>query len=624
MKQLLTLLVILTIHCLFSCSSNSFPEPTPPELGRMPLTIQGGIAPYTKVSDAGFDNGDAVGIYVVNYSDPVTPGILQPNGNHATNNKHIYNAGDNSWKPDAGQQIYWKDETTKVDIYGFYPYQTVSGLIYSISTQADQSTPANYAASDFMWAKKVGVAPQTAPIPLDFGHKMSKLVITLVAGEGFTPDEFATASKVVRLYGINLKARINVATGEVSVTNDFSAIETITPYRDGDTYKAIVAPQTIQTNGLTIEAEVNGISYISQTAFTFSSNKQHNLEITINKQEQSPAKMTFTANRITPWEQDDISHTATAYLQSERNALMALYHATNGDQWKNSTGWGSLQPLNEWYGVTTDAGGHVVELRLNENQLAGSIPTSIAQLSNLCHLDLRGNQLFGELPTEISNLVNLQSIALSDNQLSGSIPTNVWLMPNLTNLYIKGNRFTGDIPIEARSKYYWTTQISPPSMVIFPQQEGYGFNSRIVTDNIAERDALMAFYEATGGPNWLHSNNWNSEKPLEEWYGIGVNEQGVNRIYLAYEGLSGDLSVAATKFVAELNDHTVLEFFDCRGNQMTGGFPVAFTQFPNLMNFRIAYNKLSGVIPQKTQNHAYWNKWVYNPQQTGYGLTLED
>ena len=60
--------------------------------------------------------------------------------------------GDNSWKPDAGQQIYWKDETTKVDIYGFYPYEAVSGLIYSISTQADQSTPANYAASDFMWA----------------------------------------------------------------------------------------------------------------------------------------------------------------------------------------------------------------------------------------------------------------------------------------------------------------------------------------------------------------------------------------------------------------------------------------------------------------------------------------
>lgn len=161
----------------------------------------------------------------------------------------------------------------------------MSGLIYSISTQADQSTPANYAASDFMWAKKVGAAPQTAPIPLNFGHKMSKLVITLVADDGFTPDEFATASKVVRLYGINLKARINVATGEVSVTNDFSVIATITPYRDRDTYKAIVAPQTIQTNGLTIEAEVNGISYISQTAFTFSSNKQHNLEITINKQE---------------------------------------------------------------------------------------------------------------------------------------------------------------------------------------------------------------------------------------------------------------------------------------------------------------------------------------------------
>ena len=90
--------------------------------------------------------------------------------------------------------------------------------------------------------KKIGVAPQTAPIPFDFGHNMSKLVITLVAGDGFTLDEFATASKVVRLYGINLKTRINVAIGEISVTNDFSAIETITSYRTETLIKPSLHP----------------------------------------------------------------------------------------------------------------------------------------------------------------------------------------------------------------------------------------------------------------------------------------------------------------------------------------------------------------------------------------------
>lgn len=624
MRSQFTWLAMLISSSLFSCSSNPSPDPTLPDPGKMPLTIQGGIAPYTKASDAGFDNGDAVGIYVVDYSGQATPGVLQTTGNHATNNKHVYNTSDNSWKPGAGQQIYWNDETTKVDIYGCYPFQMVSGLIYNVSTQADQSTPVNYFSSDFMWAKKAGVAPQTTPIPLDFGHKMSKLVITLIAGDGFTVDEFAAASKAVRLYGVNLQAEINIATGEASVKDSYSVVEAITPYQDGNAYKAIIAPQTIPANGLTIEVMVDGISYISQTAFTFISNKQHNLEITINKQEKSPAKMNFTANRVTPWEPDNVSHTATAYLQSERNALMALYNATNGDQWKTRTGWGTLQPLDQWHGVTTDAGGHVVELNLNDNQLDGSIPASIAQLSQLSRLNLQDNQLSGELPIEISNMTHLQSISLGNNQLSGTIPASIWLMPSLTSIFIQNNRFTGDIPEEARSKNYWTTQIAPPSVVVFPQQEGYGFNSRSTPDNAEERNALIAFYNAAGGSGWLHSNNWTSAKPIEEWYGVGVNNKGLNRICLAYEGLTGDLSVAATKFANALSDYTILWFFDCRGCQMTGGFPTAFARFPNLEYLRITYNRLSGIIPQEMQNHPYWSKWSYYQQQNGYGFALTD
>lgn len=623
MRSQFTWLAMLISSSLFSCSSNPSPDPTPPEPDKMPLTIQGGIAPYTKASDAGFDNGDAVGIYVVDYSNPTTPGVLQVSGNHATNNKHIYNTSDNSWKPDAGKQIYWNDETTKVDIYGCYPYHEGTAVQYSASVQADQSTPANYAASDFMWAKKAGVAPQTTPIPLDFGHKMSKLVITLIAGDGFTSDEFAAASKAVRLYGVNLKAEINIATGEASVKDNYSVVEAITPYQDGNAYKAIIAPQTIPANGLTIEAMVNGISYISQTAFSFISNKQHNLEITINKQEKSPAEMNFTANRVTPWEPDNILHTATAYLQSERNALMALYNATNGDQWKVRTGWGTLQPLDQWHGVTTDAGGHVIKLELNDNQLVGSIPASIAQLSQLSRLNLQDNQLSGELPIEISNMTHLQSISLGNNQLSGTIPASIWLMPSLTSIFIQNNRFTGDIPEEARNKYYWTTQISPPSEVVFPQQEGYGFNSKTATDNVAERNALIAFYNAIGKDNWGgRSDNWCSAKPLEEWYGVGVNSKGVNRIYLAYRGLAGDLSVAATKFADALTDYSVLWFFDCRGNQMTGGFPTALARFPNLEYLRISGNRLAGIISRDIQNHPYWSKWSYNSQQVGYGFTL--
>lgn len=46
-------------------------------------------------------------------------------------------------------------------------------------------------------------------------------------------------------------------------------------------------------------------------------------------------------------------------------------------------------------------------------------------------------------------------------------------------------------------------------------------------------DALVSFYNATGGPQWKNNTNWCSDKPLEEWYGVEVNEAGlVENLYL--------------------------------------------------------------------------------------------
>ena len=44
-------------------------------------------------------------------------------------------------------------------------------------------------------------------------------------------------------------------------------------------------------------------------------------------------------------------------IASDREALVVLYHATDGPNWTNSTNWLSGSPLGEWYGVTTDADG---------------------------------------------------------------------------------------------------------------------------------------------------------------------------------------------------------------------------------------------------------------------------
>ena len=49
---------------------------------------------------------------------------------------------------------------------------------------------------------------------------------------------------------------------------------------------------------------------------------------------------------------------------SDRDALVALYNATNGPNWTNNTNWLSNAPIGQWYGVTTNANGRVTELFL--------------------------------------------------------------------------------------------------------------------------------------------------------------------------------------------------------------------------------------------------------------------
>ena len=96
---------------------------------------------------------------------------------------------------------------------------------------------------------------------------------------------------------------------------------------------------------------------------------------------------------------------------SDRDALVALYNATDGPNWLNNTNWLSNAALEEWHGVTTDSNGRVVELNLGVNGLSGTIPSELGNLANLERLYLSINQLSGEIPSELGNLANLELVA---------------------------------------------------------------------------------------------------------------------------------------------------------------------------------------------------------------------
>ena len=132
----------------------------------------------------------------------------------------------------------------------------------------------------------------------------------------------------------------------------------------------------------------------------------------------------------------------------DRNALVALYNATDGPNWANNANWLSDRPISEWYGVSKIDDYGVIGLDLRENQLSGEIPAELGSLSELESLWLYDNQLTGEIPPEIGNLSNLEVLFLSRNQLTGKILPEIGNLSNLGGLSLYDNQLTGEIPPE--------------------------------------------------------------------------------------------------------------------------------------------------------------------------------
>ena len=97
----------------------------------------------------------------------------------------------------------------------------------------------------------------------------------------------------------------------------------------------------------------------------------------------------------------------TGSPSGDRDALVALYNATDGPNWANNTNWLSDSPLESWYGIETDDGGRVTHIDLIDNRLTGHLPTELGNLSNLTKLGLWSNKLSGRIPSELGDLTNL-------------------------------------------------------------------------------------------------------------------------------------------------------------------------------------------------------------------------
>jgi gliding motility-associated-like protein/uncharacterized delta-60 repeat protein len=225
---------------------------------------------------------------------------------------------------------------------------------------------------------------------------------------------------------------------------------------------------------------------------------------------------------------------------SERAALIAFYNTTNGTSWTNKTNWLSADE-STWYGVTV-TGCQVTDVSLYNNNLTGTLPATIGDLTNLINLDIRSNQVAGVIPTSLGTINTLQNIILDQNLLTGIIPNSIFSLTNLKILELGGNQLTGSIP----------TSVS----------------------NLVNLEALG-----------LSTNQLSGSLPTE----LGSLTM-LTRLQLAANQFSGNLP-------ASIGNLVNLTEFSVFNNQLSGAVPTSLSNLVNLTGLGLSVNQFTGAVP---------------------------
>ena len=297
---------------------------------------------------------------------------------------------------------------------------------------------------------------------------------------------------------------------------------------------------------------------------------------------------------------------------SDRAVLVALYEATRGENWQDNTNWLSDEPLDQWYGVTTDTDGRVTELVLKNNQLTGTILSELGGLTNLQGLALDNNRLTGTIPSELGGLTDLQGLALDNNQLTGTIPPELGSLANLNWLYLNDNQIAGTIPSELGS---------------VSKLQGLGLSDNQLTGTIPAELGSLSNLQGL----YLSNNQLTGTIPAELGsldnltYLIFSNNQLTGTIPTELGGLSNLQWLAlfnnqlTGEIPPDLGKLSNLTWLILHENQLTGSLPPSLIQLTALKNF--AFGDNAGLCVPTDEAFWNWLQGIPNDGLRGAGIT---
>lgn len=280
---------------------------------------------------------------------------------------------------------------------------------------------------------------------------------------------------------------------------------------------------------------------------------------------------------------------------SECQALAAFYTSTGGQNWVNNDYWLFSTMVGDWYGVTVE-NGHVTMLEFSYNNLSGSLPPEIGNLTSLKRIYLYSNpNLGGSIPSTIGQLSNLEELKIVYSSLSGTLPDSIFSLNNLKTLNLCGNQLSGTLPkdlqrlsnlVELDLSYNQFTGTIPREWGNLTNLEILGLGGNQLSGSIpAELSNLKKLHSI-----WLGDNSFTGTFPLwiTELPNLMVLDLEVNDFH-------GNLP-------AELGNLTNLYWLYLGGNRFTGSIPKELGQLSNLNKLDLYHNELTGSIPPELGN----------------------
>ena len=333
-----------------------------------------------------------------------------------------------------------------------------------------------------------------------------------------------------------------------------------------------------------------------------------------------------------------------------RAALAALYDATGGAGWTDSTNWKTAAPLGEWHGVTTDGDGRVTELELPGNGLTGPIPDALGDLALLQVLDFGGrwdstsqqwveNALTGPIPSALGRLANLRRLNLGYNDLTGPIPGSLGRLGNLALLSLGWNELTGPIPAELGNLVNLEALDLDGNALTgpIPDELGNLVNLRVLglfgndltgpipawLGNLVHLQRLVLSFNELTGPIPRELGNLVNLEALD-LFSTGtltgpIPDELGNLVNLRLLNLGGSASTGGNTLTgpvpAWLGNLAHLERLDLRRNLLTGPIPAALGSLVSLETLDLSRNLLTGPIPAALGNLAHLERLVlsWNP-----------